>query len=82
VRFFLTAADIENLLKVDASSSGAAANCEREVALAASMAARALVAALGGSNDQVAHAAGIALERTLESICNRGGGRLSRPQSN
>jgi L-serine dehydratase len=59
-RFFLTAGAIGFLYKENASISGAEVGCQGEVGVACSMAAGALVAALGGTDEQTEHAAEIA----------------------
>jgi L-serine dehydratase len=64
-RFFLTAAAIGILFQENASISGADVGCQGEVGVAASMAAGGLVAARGGSSEQIERAAAIAIERHL-----------------
>jgi L-serine dehydratase len=78
-RFFLTAAAIGILYKENASISGAEVGCQGEVGVASSMAAAGLVAALGGSNDQVEHAAEIAMEHNLGMTCDPIGGLVQIP---
>ena len=78
-RFFLTAAAIGVLYKENASISGAEVGCQGEVGVAASMAAGALVAAQGGSNAQVEHAAEIAMEHHLGMTCDPIGGLVQIP---
>jgi L-serine dehydratase len=79
LRFFLTAAAIGVLYKENASISGAEVGCQGEVGVAASMAAGGLVAALGGSNEQVEHAAEIAMEHNLGMTCDPIGGLVQIP---
>ncbi len=79
VRFFLTAAAIGILYKENASISGAEVGCQGEVGVACSMAAAGLVAALNGSNDQVEHAAEIAMEHNLGMTCDPIGGLVQIP---
>ena len=79
VRFFLTAAAIGILYKENASISGAEVGCQGEVGVACSMAAAGLVAALSGSNDQVEHAAEIAMEHNLGMTCDPIGGLVQIP---
>ena len=79
LRFFLTAAAIGILYKENASISGAEVGCQGEVGVACSMAAGGLVAALGGSNDQVEHAAEIAMEHNLGMTCDPIGGLVQIP---
>jgi len=78
-RYFLTAAAIGILYKENASISGAEVGCQGEVGVAASMAAGGLVAALGGSNDHVEHAAEIAMEHHLGMTCDPIGGLVQIP---
>jgi L-serine dehydratase len=79
LRYFLTAAAIGILYKENASISGAEVGCQGEIGVAASMAAGALVAALGGSNEQVEHAAEIAIEHSLGMTCDPIGGLVQIP---
>jgi L-serine dehydratase len=79
IRFFLTAAAIGILYKENASISGAEVGCQGEVGVACSMAAGGLVAALGGSNEQVEHAAEIAMEHNLGMTCDPIGGLVQIP---
>jgi L-serine dehydratase len=66
----LTAAAIGGLIKFNASISGAEVGCQGEVGSASAMAAAALCAALGGTNEQVENAAEIALEHHLGMTCD------------
>lgn len=66
----LTASAIGGLIKSNASISGAEVGCQGEVGSASAMAAAALCAALGGSNEQVENAAEIALEHHLGMTCD------------
>ena len=66
----LTAAAVGGLIKFNASISGAEVGCQGEVGSASAMAAAALCAALGGSNEQVENAAEIALEHHLGMTCD------------
>jgi len=79
LRYFLTAAAIGILYKENASISGAEVGCQGEVGVACSMAAGGLVAAQGGSNDQVEHAAEIAMEHNLGMTCDPIGGLVQIP---
>ncbi len=79
VCYFLTAAAIGILYKENASISGAEVGCQGEVGVACSMAAGGLVAALGGNNDQVEHAAEIAMEHNLGMTCDPIGGLVQIP---
>jgi L-serine dehydratase len=79
VRFFLTSAAIGVLYKENASISGAEVGCQGEVGVACSMAAAGLVAALGGNDGQVEHAAEIAMEHNLGMTCDPIGGLVQIP---
>ncbi len=79
MRFFLTSAAIGILYKMNASISGAEVGCQGEVGVACSMAAAGLVAALGGTNHQVEHAAEIAMEHNLGMTCDPVGGLVQIP---
>jgi L-serine dehydratase len=78
-RLLLTAAAIGMLYKRNASISGAEVGCQGEVGVACSMAAAGLVAALGGTNAQVEHAAEIAMEHNLGMTCDPIGGLVQIP---
>jgi L-serine dehydratase len=77
--YFLTAAAIGILYKENASISGAEVGCQGEVGVACSMAAGGLVAALNGTNEQVEHAAEIAMEHNLGMTCDPIGGLVQIP---
>ncbi len=79
VRYFLTAAAIGILYKENASISGAEVGCQGEVGVACSMAAGGLVAAMEGSNEEVEHAAEIAMEHNLGMTCDPIGGLVQIP---
>ena len=79
LRYFLTAAAIGILYKENASISGAEVGCQGEVGVACSMAAGGLVAALDGTNEQVEHAAEIAMEHNLGMTCDPIGGLVQIP---
>ncbi len=79
LRFLLTAGAIGILYKKNASISGAEVGCQGEVGVACSMAAGGLVAALGGSNDEVEHAAEIGMEHNLGLTCDPVGGLVQIP---
>jgi L-serine dehydratase len=68
--FLLTAAAIGALYKKRASISAAEMGCQGEVGVACSMAAGALVAALGGNNEQIENAAEIGMEHNLGLTCD------------
>ncbi|MFC6645206.1 L-serine ammonia-lyase [Granulicella cerasi] len=79
LRYFFTAAAIGILYKENASISGAEVGCQGEVGVACSMAAGGLVAALGGNNAAVEHAAEIAMEHNLGMTCDPIGGLVQIP---
>ncbi|MGA2250496.1 L-serine ammonia-lyase [Terracidiphilus sp.] len=79
LRYFLTSAAIGILYKENASISGAEVGCQGEVGVACSMAAGGLVAALGGTNGQVEHAAEIGMEHNLGMTCDPIGGLVQIP---
>jgi L-serine dehydratase len=79
VNFFLSSAAIGILYKENASISGAEVGCQGEVGVACSMAAAGLTAALGGDNEQVEHAAEIAMEHNLGMTCDPIGGLVQIP---
>jgi L-serine dehydratase len=78
-RYFLTAAAIGVLYKENASISGAEVGCQGEVGVACSMAAAGLVAAQDGTNEEVEHAAEIAMEHNLGMTCDPIGGLVQIP---
>ncbi len=78
-RFFLTAAAIGVLYKENASISGAEVGCQGEVGVACSMAAAGLVAARNGTNEEIEHAAEIAMEHNLGMTCDPIGGLVQIP---
>jgi L-serine dehydratase len=78
-RYFLTAGAIGILYKENASISGAEVGCQGEVGVACSMAAGGLVAALNGTNEQIEHAAEIAMEHNLGMTCDPIGGLVQIP---
>jgi L-serine dehydratase len=78
-RYFLTAGAIGILYKENASISGAEVGCQGEVGVACSMAAGGLVAALGGTNEQIEHAAEIGMEHNLGMTCDPIGGLVQIP---
>jgi L-serine dehydratase len=78
-RYFLGAAAIGVLYKENASISGAEVGCQGEVGVACSMAAGGLVSALDGRNEQIEHAAEIAMEHNLGMTCDPVGGLVQFP---
>jgi len=79
LRYFFSAAAIGILYKENASISGAEVGCQGEVGVACSMAAGGLVAAQGGTNERVEHAAEIAMEHNLGMTCDPIGGLVQIP---
>jgi L-serine dehydratase len=79
ITFLLTAGAIAILYKKGASISGAEVGCQGEVGVACSMAAGALVAALGGTVRQVEKAAEIGMEHNLGLTCDPIGGLVQIP---
>jgi L-serine dehydratase len=78
-QFLLTSAAIGMLCKKNASISGAEIGCQGEVGVACAMAAAGLVAALGGSNEQIENAAEIGIEHHLGMTCDPIGGLVQIP---
>lgn len=70
LRALATAGLIGNLIKTNASISGAEVGCQGEVGSACSMAAAAAAQLLGGSPGQVEYAASIAMEHFLGLTCD------------
>ncbi|MDP6957383.1 MAG: L-serine ammonia-lyase [Planctomycetota bacterium] len=79
VQFLLVAGAIGLLYKENASISGAEVGCQGEVGVACSMAAGALVEALGGTAQQVENAAEIGMEHNLGLTCDPIGGLVQIP---
>jgi L-serine dehydratase len=77
--FLLTAAAIGSIYRENASISDADVGCQGEVGVACSMAAGALAAVLGGTVDQVEHAAEIGMEHNLGMTCDPLGGLVQKP---
>lgn len=77
--YLLTAAAIGVLYKENASISGAEVGCQGEVGVAASMAAAGLAAVLGGNNQQIEHAAEVAMEHHLGMTCDPVAGLVQIP---
>ena len=78
-RFLLAAGAIGLLYKRNASISGAEMGCQGEVGVACSMAAGGLVAAFGGTNEQVENAAEIGMEHNLGLTCDPIAGLVQIP---
>ena len=79
IKFLATAAAICSLYRTNASISGAEVGCQGEVGVACSMAAAGLVAAMGGSDEQIEQAAEIAIEHNLGLTCDPVNGLVQIP---
>ena len=77
--FLLTSAAIGGVIKHNASISGAEVGCQGEVGSASAMAAAGLAAVMGGSPEQIEHAAEIALEHHLGMTCDPVAGLVQVP---
>jgi len=77
--FLLASSAIGMLCKRNASISGAEVGCQGEVGVACAMAAAGLVAALGGTNEQIENAAEIGIEHHLGMTCDPIGGLVQIP---
>jgi len=78
-KFLLTSGGVGLLYKQRASISGAEMGCQGEVGVACSMAAAGLAAVWGGTPQQVANAAEIAMEHNLGLTCDPVGGLVQIP---
>jgi len=79
IDFLLTAAAIGSIYKKRASISAAEVGCQGEVGVACSMAAGALCAVMGGTNEQIENAAEIGMEHNLGLTCDPIGGLVQVP---
>ena len=79
VDFLLAAGAIGILCKKNASISGAEVGCQGEVGSACAMAAAGLADVMGGTPEQVEHAAEIGLEHNLGLPCDPVGGLVQIP---
>jgi L-serine dehydratase len=79
LRFLLAASAVGSLYRENASISGAEVGCQGEIGVASSMAAAGLMSAIGGGNEQVEHAAEIAMEHHLGLTCDPVGGLVQIP---
>ncbi len=77
--FFLTAAAIGMIIKLNATVSGAEGGCQAEIGAASSMAAAGLTAALGGNLVKIENAAEIAMEHFIGMTCDPVGGLVQIP---
>lgn len=78
-KLLLAAAAVGVIIKENASISGAEVGCQGEVGSASSMAAAGLCEVLGGTPEQVANAAEIALEHFLGLTCDPVAGLVQIP---
>jgi L-serine dehydratase len=79
VTFLATAAAIGMLYKKNASISAAEVGCQGEIGVACSMAAGALCAVMGGTNEQIENAAEIGMEHNLGLTCDPIAGLVQVP---
>ncbi len=75
----LAAGAIGAVIAARTNLSGAAAGCQAEIGAAAAMAAGAATEMLGGSPEQVGHAASLALQGLLGLVCDPVGGLVEVP---
>lgn len=78
-RALFTAAGIGHIIGANACFSGAKGGCQAEVGSASSMAAAAIVEAVGGAPQQALDAAAFALMNTLGLVCDPVGGYVEVP---
>lgn len=74
-----TAAGIGHIIGANACFSGAQGGCQAEIGSASSMAAAAIVEAIGGTPEQAVNAAAFALMNTLGLVCDPVGGYVEVP---
>jgi L-serine dehydratase len=79
LRALATAGLIGNLVKTNASISGAAVGCQGEIGVACAMASGAAAQLLGGTAPQVEYAAEMGLEHHLGLTCDPVGGLVQIP---
>ncbi len=79
VRALLTAGIIGNLVRTNASISGADVGCQGEIGVACSMAAAAANHLMGGTMEQIEYAAEMALEQYLGLTCDPVDGLVQIP---
>ena len=70
---------IGNLIKTNASISGAECGCQAEIGTASAMAAGALVSLRGGTNEQIGHAVAMALKNLMGLVCDPVAGLVEVP---
>lgn len=79
LRALATAGLIGNLIKTNASISGAAVGCQGEVGAACAMAAGAAAQLMGGTHDQIEYAAEVGMEHHLGLTCDPVAGLVQIP---
>ena len=79
VKSLYVSAGIGQVIAARAFIAGASGGCQAEIGAASSMAAGALTALKGGSNDQIAHAAAMALKTLLGLVCDPVAGLVEVP---
>jgi L-serine dehydratase len=79
VQFLLTASEIGSIFKKGATISAAMGGCQAEIGVSSAMAAGALTACMGGTQQQVLMAAEIAMEHHLGLTCDPIGGLVQIP---
>ncbi len=79
VKSLFVAAGIGQVIASRAFIAGAAGGCQAEIGAASSMAAGALTALKGGSNEQIADAAAMALKALLGLVCDPVAGLVEVP---
>jgi L-serine dehydratase len=79
VRALATAGLVGNIVKHNASISGAEVGCQGEVGVACAMAAAAITQLMGGSPSQIEYAAEMGLEHHLGLTCDPVGGMVQIP---
>lgn len=79
VKALYVAAGIGEVIATSASISGAEGGCQAEIGSASAMAAGALTYLEGGDNEQIVHAAALALKNMLGLTCDPVGGLVEVP---
>lgn len=79
IKSLYTAAGVGEIIAFRASISGAKGGCQAEIGSASAMAAAALVQIKGGTNEEIIHAAAIALKNTLGLTCDPVAGLVEVP---
>lgn len=79
IQFLLTASEIGSIFKKGATISAAMGGCQAEIGVSSAMAAGALTACMGGTQQQVLMAAEIAMEHHLGLTCDPIGGLVQIP---